>query len=123
MNAIPRRAVDGIVRHPLTGAVEFTTTDQGLAEKVAATLDEHSPVTVAWFYETLLAIHPSQRWKYEWVMSTATRNVIRRVATAVGPLWIPVPSRDTPEYLLGQPIELDEDATGVSLRVRELMAR
>jgi HK97 family phage major capsid protein len=124
VNRIPRRAVDGVVRHPLTGAVEFTTTDQGLAEKVAATLDEHSPVTPTWFYETLFAMPSAQRGDAEWVMSSATWVVIHVLASPAGSSLSvpPFPPGDSP-YLLGQPIVLDEDATGVSLRVREAATR
>lgn len=121
---IPRAAIDGIVRHPLTGVFEFASTDHSLAEKVAATLDEHDPATVAWFFETLIGVHPSERHRAEWVMSTATANVIRKVADPRGgPLFMPAFRTQTPDHLLGQPIVIDEQAAGVTLRLREAVAR
>lgn len=114
---IPREAVDGVVRHPLSGAVEFTSTDDALAKQVAATLDERAPVDeVAELTALYAALSPAQRKGARWVMPM---DVWRRlvVATTCKESFWSYTLRE-PSLLLGLPYDLDGRAAGISLRVQ-----
>lgn len=118
MDCIPRTAVDGIVRDPLSGAVEFASTDQGLAEKVAATLDEHQPVTAARLFELLDAMPRGQRVRAEWVLSFVTWTTLRRHTRSSGSaMAMRSVSPQVPDRLLGLPVVFDDNAVGITLRM------
>jgi len=97
---IRRTAVHGVVRDPLTGAAEFTTTDQTLAEHVARVLDEQQPIYIDRLYRLFAAIPKETRSHIEWVM---TKTTFRSLGT------------NSP-YIFGLPVALDDHGTGVTLR-------
>jgi hypothetical protein len=109
-----REVIDGVVRHPLFGQVEFTSTDHGLAEKVAADLDERSPVTVACIIGMLKAVPLAQRDHLEWVMPLCVLNVIRRMGY-IRAFWAAF-SPAGPERLLGYPVVIDDSVEGLTVR-------
>jgi len=113
--AVARRAYGGIVKHPLSGKVEFAGR-QDLAIEVAKVLDELDPVTSQYVYEMWSATPPALRYQAEWVMPTWVQNNIRQLDGTRNYFWGPFPM-DTEFHLFGRPVHIDEEVEGLTFRV------
>jgi HK97 family phage major capsid protein len=118
---LPRTSTDGAVRHPLTGEVEFTSSDALLAKHVAAVLDEHDPVTVDDVYEMLHGVPYAQRAGMSWVMSITVFLWLHDVAYGdrlAGSSSLNAGNYASgPELLLGYPAIIDDSVQGLRVRI------
>lgn len=108
----PRAARDGVVRHPLTGRVEFESTDHGLARHVSETLDRHDPIDAAAVVMRMMyEVPPADRARMCWVMPSQ----VWRTLCAV-PLPLFAEYRPT-GFLAGKPVVIDETTEGLTVRI------
>jgi predicted phage gp36 major capsid-like protein len=104
------------VVHPLSGDVEASEANRDLALAVAAEFDRSDPVDCAWIFERLYEVSGRDRGSAEWVMPTAVANVLRKVKDHAGQyLWASLAG--TPDFLIGKPVRIDDDARGLRLQV------
>lgn len=102
-----------MVRHPLSGAVEFTSTDAALAAASAEELDRRDPVTAGYIFMLLHTVPPVQRQGMTWVMPSGVWLDVLRWLT---PTW-PFQAGADELVLVGKPVELDEAAEGITVRL------
>lgn len=106
------------VVHPFTGRVEFSSPERGFAEAVRDEFDKRDPLSVDWLVEELYKLHPSVRFRSEWVVSSATMAIVRKLKDPAGRyLFEPALVVGDLDHILGRPIAYDETAVGISLRV------
>lgn len=117
--SVPRVADNGVIRHPLSGEVEFASTDQTLAVQVAEELDRRDPVTAAYLYHLLFALPWAERQTVEWVMPARVRIAILELDRPAG-WWVSYRNAEqagaAATVLLGRPVVIDESSAGVWLR-------
>jgi hypothetical protein len=108
---IPRLVADGVVMHPLTLAVEFTSTDSVLVRATAAAFDRVTPVGQVDILRMLHAVSPAARRQATWVMDP---GIWLRARDACSSQWAPILMGDE-LFLAGRPVELVD---GAPLQIR-----
>lgn len=110
----PRVARDGVVRHPLTGRLEFESTDHGLAAHVATTLDRYDPASVDVVFRMLYEVPPAQRRTMQWVAPLSVVSVLMEMQPGV---CLAATAGEPPLFLAGRPLVVDDTAEGLSIRI------